>query len=296
MGNWKEKFQLLTDDQRSQAESKLVSILSNHFLPKQLDLLLDAINDDKKKSFEDRVTEDFLKNSIILIDSNIILNLAKNRRDVPKIVDFFTGVHKGLLVASPQSFLEFWNNYGNIFEQVESLRNEFKNFENKVKKFDSTYTKLSDGIDALVKDFKEDYGHVISEDTQSNISLLIAYLKENAIIETIPRYKIKKYADIRKAHKHPPGFKDEGDGDFYIWSDFLYSLLLFSYLGQDVDRDSFMNHVIFLSDDVKIDWSLNGLIHPMLSAEIISAVGRDVDIIPMTSKRFKELLKKFNHL
>ena len=60
----------------------------------------------------------------------------------------------------------------------------------------------------------------------------------------------------------PPGFRDNGDGDFFIWVDLLTGLLEAQALGKEYRR------VALVSLDKKVDWSRAGIAHPILVAEV----------------------------
>lgn len=76
-----------------------------------------------------------------------------------------------------------------------------------------------------------------------------------------PRLRYKEIAAIRKRTKTPPGFRDEGDGDFFIWVDLLHGLQQ-----AQLNKHSF-SRVVLVSLDKKIDWSREGIAHPILVAE-----------------------------
>jgi hypothetical protein len=67
---------------------------------------------------------------------------------------------------------------------------------------------------------------------------------------------------LRKKTKTPPGFRDDDDGDFFIWVDFLTGLLNARAAGESYGR------VALVSLERKVDWSRAGMAHPILVAEV----------------------------
>ncbi|NQD81454.1 hypothetical protein HP436_14860, partial [Pseudomonas sp. CrR14] len=98
-------------------------------------------------------------------------------------------------------------------------------------------------------------------------------LEQKAIVPYVPRLRFHEMAVARKRTKTPPGFKDDGDGDFYVWLDLLYGLMIEKKHGAE------FNHVIFVTNDVKPDWSRNGIPHPILAAEMETAVGATLEVL-----------------
>jgi hypothetical protein len=85
-----------------------------------------------------------------------------------------------------------------------------------------------------------------------------------------------RFCDIalsRKRTKTPPGFKDEGDGDFYLWVEFLYGLLNARDAGQT------FSHAVILTQDKKTDWSRDNIAHPILMAEVQKLVEVPFDVL-----------------
>ena len=78
----------------------------------------------------------------------------------------------------------------------------------------------------------------------------------------------------RKTTRTPPGFKDEGDGDFFVWADFLLGLLS----AANVPDAAIVQHVIFVTEDKKADWSLDGTAHPILTAEVKALTNASFEI------------------
>ncbi len=77
----------------------------------------------------------------------------------------------------------------------------------------------------------------------------------------------------------PPGFKDEGDGDFFVWVELMNGLLI------AVETEIQFDRVLFITDGVKKDWSTNGSPHPFLVAEIQTLVGVPFQVMSLKSLR-----------
>ena len=77
-----------------------------------------------------------------------------------------------------------------------------------------------------------------------------------------PRAPFQEIGALRKRTRTPPGFRDDGDGDFFIWVDLLTGLLDAQVRGDKYGR------VALVSLDKKVDWSRAGIAHPILVAEV----------------------------
>jgi hypothetical protein len=87
-------------------------------------------------------------------------------------------------------------------------------------------------------------------------------LKKKAAVSYAPRALFHEIGTYRKTTKTPPGFRDDGDGDYFIWVDLLTGLLDAQVRGEKYGR------VVFVSLDKKVDWSRAGVAHPILVAEV----------------------------
>jgi hypothetical protein len=93
---------------------------------------------------------------------------------------------------------------------------------------------------------------------------VLEMLQKRALVPYAPRLRFREIAAQRKRTKTPPRFKDDGDGDFFIWVDFLNGLQQARAKSQEFD------HVVLVSHDQKLDWSRAGIAHPILVAEVRS--------------------------
>ena len=117
-------------------------------------------------------------------------------------------------------------------------------------------------IDALLNQFSAEHGHVYDEATVRRTLSLLEALTKKASVTYAPRALFYEIGTHRKMTKTPPGFRDDGDGDFFIWVDLLTGLLDAQEKGAEYKR------VVFVSLDKKVDWSRAGVAHPILVAEI----------------------------
>ncbi len=83
----------------------------------------------------------------------------------------------------------------------------------------------------------------------------------------VPRTPFFQIARARNDTMTPPGFKDSGHGDFYLWADFLLGLLMAA------SNNERFTKAVLLTMDEKPDWSRGGLAHPILVAEVEALVG-----------------------
>jgi hypothetical protein len=117
-------------------------------------------------------------------------------------------------------------------------------------------------IDALLDQFTAEHGHVYDEATIRRTLSLLEALKKKAAVSYAPRALFHEIGTYRKTTKTPPGFRDDGDGDYFIWVDLLTGLLDAQVRGEKYGR------VVFVSLDKKVDWSRAGVAHPILVAEV----------------------------
>ncbi len=204
-------------------------------------------------------------------DTNVFLTV-NNNPDRSDILDYLAK-HPGPIVIPGQAVQEFWNNaYNGITTFDKVIKQRFDSLERELLKAGVEFSEFKDGFDKLLEDFKKKFGYVYDQSTKHKIEGSVDIFRNVAITEYVPRGRFRNIAADRKITKTPPGFKDAGNGDFYIWADFLYSLLLH----RSVDKP--FNRIAFITDDVKADWSIRGTPHPILRAEVTSLLGVDLEI------------------
>ena len=173
-------------------------------------------------------TQDTVPDSSIAIglDTNVLLNLGKGRQG-PDMVDYLSQQHQGPVILPAQALVEFWNNkLSSIQGLAERLQSAFDNLRQTIRELDPGYRRFAEGADALMEQFREQYGHVFDERLATQVITLLDGLDGRAIVPHLPRDLLVGIAEQRQATKTPPGFRDSGDGDFTVWAEFLHGLQL----------------------------------------------------------------------
>lgn len=201
------------------------------------------------------------------IDTNVIMKLGSHRKS-SDILDYLSLEHTYPLILPGQSIQEFWNNHLHaINTQAESIKRKFEDLKKATQLTNLDFSGYEERFSQLVSEFENDYGYVYDENSKRAASRVFDAIKTKASVPYVPRSRFINLAANRKRTKTPPGFKDDLDGDFYIWLDFLHGLQLAREEGSDFDR------AILITEDKKIDWSHLGMAHPILSAEVMSLFG-----------------------
>ena len=170
-------------------------------------------------------------------------------------------------MVSAQTILEFWNNHISAFETISaSLSKRFGELEREIDKIDASMGVFREEFRSLIARFSEEYGHLHDASSRARLTALATQLPECGEIFEAPRMRFAQYAAYRIATKTPPGFKDAGDGDFFVWVDTLFGLVSLK------ERGLTFQSAIMVTDDKKSDWSKGGVAHPFLSAEVRSCV------------------------
>jgi len=209
----------------------------------------------------------------VALDANVLLNIAKGRR-ATETIDYLRQRHQGPLILPAQVVQEFWNNQlGAIQGVADRVRQQFTALTNVVKEIDPAISAFQDRATGMVEEFRSEYGYVLEERTAAKVVSFLDMLLERAISPQVPRSAFQAAAAQRKATKTPPGFRDTGDGDFYVWAEILYALQTTRAGGGR------FRHVVLITDDVKKDWSTKGTAHPILCAEVEALVGAKLEIL-----------------
>lgn len=209
----------------------------------------------------------------------MFLNLGKGANGTA-LVDYISAIHKGPVILPAQVLVEFWNNHLSATEAfAERLSKKFQEVNRAITEIEPAYTRLKDGADALAKEFMEDFGHVLSPTTRTELLALLQVLSTRALFAQVGREAFESVVRSRRQCKIPPAFRDEGDGDFFVWVELLDGLLLAQEHGQRFDQ------VVLVTDDVKKDWSTGGAAHPVLVGEVHALVG--VPFCTMTLGEFR---------
>lgn len=203
-----------------------------------------------------------LANTAIGLDANVFLRLADDDKSA-LIVDYLSGIHRAPLVLPGQAVQEFWNNQTEAVATVsKKLGSSFKSFKSAVEGIDDDFGDYLKKIELQLNEFSAEHGNVYEEATVKKTATVLSNLQSRAVTSFCPRPKLLQLATHRKNTKTPPGFKDSGDGDFFIWADFLYGLRTMQKSGSKFDR------TVLVTNDTKKDWSRDGVAHPILTAEV----------------------------
>ncbi|MGJ3232691.1 MAG: PIN-like domain-containing protein [Oceanicaulis sp.] len=95
---------------------------------------------------------------------------------------------------------------------------------------------------------------------------------ERAFVRFAPRNVFLEIASHRNATKTPPGFKDDGDGDFFVWVDLLYSIKVLS-------AEYSFSSVLLVTNEKKKDWTRDGIIHPVMRAEVKALINKPIRLL-----------------
>jgi hypothetical protein len=139
-------------------------------------------------------------------------------------------------------------------------------------KVDHNFGDFGEKMNELLDRFSAEHGYVYDEAILRKTIGILGVLKDKAVLSYVPRSRFADIAASRKRTKTPPGFKDEGDGDFFIWAEFLYGLL------QARDSGQAFNHAVVVTLDQKPDWSRAGVAHPVLAAEMRQLLGVNFEV------------------
>lgn len=218
-----------------------------------------------------------LEKTVIAFDANVILRLSGHPRS-DDIVDYLRTDFPGKLILPGQVIQEFWNNQLSVVATKSAeIRKKFSELSLLVKELDGRFDMFSGRFTDMLKEFNDEFGYVFDERTVGKTKLLIELLREKAGVPFVPRTLLANTAHARKRTKTPPGFKDELDGDFYVWADLLLGL---AELGDDMPV---VERVTLVTLDKKIDWSRDGVPHPILTAEIKAICGAAFEVIAIDS-------------
>ena len=216
-----------------------------------------------------------LAETVIAFDANILLRISKHKK-CDDIVDYLRTHFSGHLILPGQVVQEFWNNQFLGVDSISTaLQKKFKEVSDTVGDIDDQFSDYASRFKALIDEFDEDYGYIFDENTARKTKLFVDLLIEKARVPFVKRSLIAASAEVRKRTKTPPGFKDGGDGDFFVWADLLLGLA-------ELKKESVpYRRVTLVTLDKKIDWSRGGIPHPILSAEITAISGAEFETITL---------------
>jgi len=213
-----------------------------------------------------------LETAAIGIDASVFLKLASHpKRD--DIVDYLDTKHVGPLIVPGQAIQEFWNNQlAAVLTVSDGLKRKFEALKQEAEKLNPDFGGYAVKMDRLLDEFGSDYGYAYDPATLRSTLTIVKLFERKGYLSYVPRTRFHQIAVGRKRTKTPPGFKDDGDGDFFTWAEFLFGLLVAQEKGPRFD------HAIVLTNDRKIDWSRDGIAHPVLTAEVAQLAGVPFDV------------------
>lgn len=245
-------------------EQRLIEVLSRQVAPDSLSALVSAL--------KPGATAFSLADTAIGLDSSAFLRLASHSRS-EDILDYLRSKHSSPLILPGQAIQEFWNNQLQVVDTISAnVKKKFDGFQADLKKLDPLFEPYAEKINSLLDEFRTEHGHVYDEVTVRKTVAVLELLQQRARVPYAPRLKLQDVATWRKRTKTPPGFKDEGDGDFFVWADFLAGLQMAQANGEQFSR------AILVTRDAKVDWSRSGMVHPILMAEVKALLGVHFEI------------------
>jgi hypothetical protein len=232
---------------------------------------LDALRSALDYPLQDQVE---LNRVALGIDSNVFMRLAANPKSAD-ILDYLP-LHGAPIILPGQAIQEFWNNRLTAVQTVSSsVKKDFDQLTKSAIKVDAQFGDFQANVTSMLDNFESEFGYIYDENTTNNISKMLEILEDQAHCYFVPRNRFCKFAEVRKLTMTPPGYKDSGHGDFFIWTDFLFGLLT---CVQNGGEKSTFDKVVILTNEKKPDWSIRGTPHPILIAEIHALFGTSFDL------------------
>lgn len=202
--------------------------------------------------------------SALVIDASAFLRLST----YVDVVDYLNLRHAPPVVLPGQAIQEFWNNFNSAHQAITTgIRSKFDQLKAEIAKVDGEFEDFSTRFGELITEFNDSFGYAYDGETVRRTISLFEALEGKASVSYARREPFIGLAAIRNATKTPPGFKDNGDGDFFIWIDALEGLLAAKDAGEEFE------HVVLITNDKKVDWSRDGIPHPVLTAEVDALLG-----------------------
>jgi hypothetical protein len=197
----------------------------------------------------------------IAIDSSAMLRLNRGRY-ASDTIDYLRTSHPVPLILPGQAIQEFWNNQLSVVSTLASKVNkEVAAVISTTESFDISFGPALERLRSEIASFHSEFAEIYDDSTIANTIALLDVFSTNGVVHFIPRLRFAKFSNHRQMTKTPPGFKDAGDGDFFVWLDILYSL------GQ-IRSSYVLEGVAIVTQDVKADWQRHGIAHPVLGAEL----------------------------
>lgn len=213
-------------------------------------------------------------NSVIAFDTNVLLRLVNHPSSVDIIDSLCKDDNTNPIILPGQVVQEFWNNHGNVVQSIyKNINNNFDSFKKSISKYNNSVYPEIENINLTLDEFGKNNKHVLDPASMTKIKNFFEQIKNRVQVPFAPRNIFWKLAESRKKTKTPPGFKDEDNGDYFVWVDLLWGLMKLRKEGNTT-----FSHVIFLSHDAKIDWCKGDVAHPILVSEMKCLVAAQFEI------------------
>jgi PIN like domain len=243
-----------TAGMRAEAVERLEAVLDREVSMEPLKALALAVHGRSAQQIE-------LGKIAIGFDSSVFLRMATHQKSVD-ILDYLPR-HEAPLVLPGQAIQEYWNNHLSVMQTVsDSIKTSFNNLSRDTRKVDAQFGEFEQQVQEMLSGFEVQFGYIFDGSAMDKLSQMLGILQEQAYCGFAPRGRFAHIARIRKQTKTPPGYKDDGDGDFYLWADFLLGLLMLKSAGKNFEQ------VVMVTNEKKPDWSTRGTPHPILTAEV----------------------------
>lgn len=187
------------------------------------------------------------------------------------VLDYLRTRHGGPVILPGQTLQEVWNNQlAGLLPLAKGLQAKFRDLETETLKLGERFGQRGEEVSAAVHALVEEYPETFDEETEKAFKETLDVFIEVASVPFVPRLEFGQLAQPRHNSKTPPGFKDVGDGDFFVWADFLYGLRMC-----EVDK---VEGVVLVTNDTKSDWSRHGVAHPILTAEAVAVLAKPFEL------------------
>ncbi len=209
---------------------------------------------------------------VIALDTNALHNVSL-QRDQGQIVEYLRQDHSGALILPGQALIEFWNHRivdlsrrgRGVYSTINKLVDELKKLSTDLGET------LADAVDA-VEELRSSLPVGMDPQVRALVESNLALLVNAATVPFALRDGLDQLADARQARSVPPGFMDKSHGDFFVWCD------LVAGVARLLDQGVSVSGVVLVTDDSKQDWSLEGIAHPYLVAEMRAALDLEFEV------------------
>jgi hypothetical protein len=203
-------------------------------------------------------------------DANAIFRIG-SRKAGDDIIDYLRAKHEGPIIVPGQALQEVWNNQLTVFTPLgKSLHTKMAELEAEAAKIDHRFGTQGDAVRQSIDNLATEFNEIFDAKTLESFRKTLQLFLEVAEVSYVPRSDFREIAVVRHETKSPPGFKDAGHGDFFIWADFLYGLRR--------KKDQEIDAIVLVTEDQKPDWSRSGIAHPVLSAEVAAVRPRPFEL------------------